>query len=577
MLVRARWAGYPRFPVRLSPPNLCLALLLGVSPLATGCSQNLRAVPAHEASLVDRRSVEFPSGVELSVAVNGLDAPTALAADQDGRLYIADKGRRGQEVRIQRYDPETGRLDEIYPRRDALGDLFANVRKGRNAELFGPVGGLLVDNGELFVTARARDDSGLVVALELDGWDPETGRATSRTVVGQLPAQGDYGVTDLAMHPINGRLYFGVGSATNSGVVGLDNWAVGWVRDHRQFADRPLTDLKIAGYRFNTPDPAAGLLNPEQVNTAPFNPFATSNQRIKAAGDGKPTSAIYSVDPGGGDLRVEAHGIRMPAGLAFNDFANLYAANQGMELRGTRPVKDDPDSIVRIYAVDRSSSAQWYGFPDFSTDFRPVTAPKLQPSRQLLERSGYSELSFLIDHDASGGMSGNAFAAVEMPGIEVGLREPDASALLGATLPPLSGATGLAFVPDSADAFDEYAGQLIVALKGDRAPFSTSGIPLKGPLGREVVAVDLDRGTTTPILTNASNDPGQAGRLHRPIDVTFDENGVMWVLDLGELRMRDGDQRIRRGTGRLYRLGPTPEMPTTQQEPEADTSTVEPM
>ncbi|MEL7240359.1 MAG: hypothetical protein AAGK78_15985, partial [Planctomycetota bacterium] len=349
----------------------------------------------------------------------------------------------------------------------------------------------LHSKGELFVTARDRDDTGQVIAFQLEGWDETAGRPPLRTVVGQLPAQGDYSVSDLAMHPVTGRLFFGVGAATNSGVVGLDNWDVGWVRRHPNFADRPLTDLKIFGYRFNTPDPAAGLLNPEQVNTAPYNPFGVSNQRIEAADDGKPTSAIYSIDPRGGDLRVEAHGIRNPTGLAFNSFANLYASNQGMELRGTRPVKDDPDSIVRVYAVDRSAAAQWYGFPDYSTDFRPVTDERLQPNTQLLERTGYRELSFLVDHENSGGAMGDSFASAEFLGMPVGLRVPDANSLLVTSLPALSGAYGMTFVPRNMAGFEDLAGSLVVTLRGDRAPFATSGVPLTGPQGREVVLVDV--------------------------------------------------------------------------------------
>ena len=53
----------------------------------------------------------------------------------------------------------------------------------------------------------------------------------------------------------------------------------------------PLIDLKIGGSRFDTEDPEAGPLNPDKVNTAPFNPFRMSNQRVKAARGGKPGRA----------------------------------------------------------------------------------------------------------------------------------------------------------------------------------------------------------------------------------------------------------------------------------------------
>ena len=49
------------------------------------------------------------------------------------------------------------------------------------------------------------------------------------TIAANLPAQGDYSVTDMVIDPAPARLFFGVGSATNSGVGGLDNWE--WIQD----------------------------------------------------------------------------------------------------------------------------------------------------------------------------------------------------------------------------------------------------------------------------------------------------------------------------------------------------------
>ena len=128
--------------------------------------------------------------------------------------------------------------------------------------------------------------------------------------------------------------------------------------------------------------------------TGPMQPLGTSNQsRIK--GSEKPTAAIYSVSPSGGDLRVEVHGIRYPRGLRYNEFYRLFATNNGMELRGTRPIKDDPDTLVRVV------SGTWYGFPDFTADFNPVTQEKYQPPTELVLPSGYPDVSFTIDHEAS--------------------------------------------------------------------------------------------------------------------------------------------------------------------------------
>lgn len=531
--------------------RLTVLLLVGALLGAAGCIHRIHTYAADERPTVDRRHVEYPTGMLLQTVAEGFTAATALAVDPEGGVYVADRGSRGREVRISRIEPATGERIEIYPvdRRSVFG-LFDS-----RSRLYGPVGGMAFQDGELFVSARDENDDGLIVAFNLADWKEEM--PPMRTVVGELPARGDHGVTDIAIHPTTGRLYFGLGSATNSGVVGVDNWSVGWLKKHRGFHDRPLVDLKIGGYRFDTEDPAAGPLNPDKVNTAPFNPFRRSNQRIEAAEGGKPTAAIYSVDPLGGDLRVEAHGLRHPRGLAFNEFANLYASNQGMELRGTRPVKDDPDAIVRVPLAASLGSlaaappATWFGWPDYSADLMSITESRFQPPPSFLGRTGYTELSPLIDYR------------------ETDLEVADRETLLTAVLPSLSGVAGMVFVPDGADeGLHDYEGMLVVALHGDRAPFATSELKLIEPVGYKVVVVDPGRRLVRDLIYNIAPLVGSAPQmLNRPIDVAFAPDGSMYLLDMGQMRLRDGSERFKPGTGRLYRLGPVDQSAEPATEP----------
>src|SRR5207247_1162705 len=154
----------------------------------------------------------------------------------------------------------------------------------------------------------------------------------------------------------------------------------------------------------------------------------------------RPTAALYSVDPNGGNVRVEAHGIHYPRGLAFNEFGNLYLTNDGMELRGTRPVKDDPDVLLKF------APRAWYGWPDFSADFRPITDEKFQPPPETIVKSSYSELSFVIDHNAS-----NAGEGLIAPSYA-------RSTLLQASFPSLSGAAKFDFVPASGPLSQQFRG-----------------------------------------------------------------------------------------------------------------------
>ena len=162
--------------------------------------------------------------------------------------------------------------------------------------VYGPVGGIVCYRGRIFVSHRDAHDRGVITSFGYDG--------SHVTVVADLPTQGDYGMTDIAVSSIHERLYFGVGATTNSGVVGLDNWETGWVRDHPGACDLPAKPLKLLGYRFDAQNPKASIFSSDTTVTVPFEPFGVSDiTRIPASPMSKPTGAIYSISPEGGDLR----------------------------------------------------------------------------------------------------------------------------------------------------------------------------------------------------------------------------------------------------------------------------------
>lgn len=497
-------------------------VLAAIAVAVGGCVRQPYVLPVAEQKTIDRAFMEYPSGFELKPYIVNLTAPTAMAFDPQGTLIIAESGVGNVGPRIFGIHPDGKRFD-IYP----AGRRIPLVDSG--FKIYSPIGGMVVDQGRIYISHRDAKGRGMITAFGYDG--------AHTTVVADLPAQGEYSVTDIALSP-SGRLFFGVGAATNSGVVGLDDWAMGWVNDHPQFCDLPWMDLKLLGYRFDTRNPRAGLFGGDDIAvTAPFQPFGTSNQtRIRRAPNEKPTAAIYSVNPAGGGLKVEAHGVRRPRGLAFNEDGNLYMTNNGMELRGTRPIKDDPDALLKVV------SGTWYGWPDFSTDLYPISDARFQPGAEMIIKTGYPDISFLIDHETSG------------------LIRPNRSTLLRATFLPLSGAAKMDFAPGDGP-FKEFHGNVIVALSGDTAPFATGGRKLIGPIGYKVVRVDVDTHQVKDFIRNTQGAP--ASRLdhkplafERPIDVKFGPDGSLYILDFGELTMRSGRPHIKPGSGKIFRLVP---------------------
>jgi hypothetical protein len=537
-------------------PLLRLIVLTGAVSAALiggvgGCTRGPTVIPPDKRTIIDRKLVEYPAGVELQEIARDLTGPVDCEVDGEGNLIIAESGRGKFEPRIYAIRKDGTHFD-IYPTAKRFPFPLNWVKPG--FRIYGPVGGIAISDGKIYVTHRDADGFGTITAFTYDGGHT--------TIVGKLPAQGDYGMGDLAFDRY-GRLWFGVGAATNSGVVGLDNWAAGWVKRYPSFADRPwLFDrstqyLSLLGYRFDTPNPLAGLFGGKDVaGTAPFQPFNSRYRgRIPRAENGRPTAAVFSCDPGGGGLKVEAWGIRYPRGIAFDEWGSPFMTNNGMEMRGTRPVKDDPDAMLRIYG------GTWYGWPDYSADLRRITDPDFQPPQELLVT--YQELSVVVDHQGSR------------------LAEPLRSSLLHAVLPTLSGAAGLTFVPAGGPLGTEHRGHAVIALSGDRAPFATSGRKMKGPTGYRIVRVDPIEKTVTDFVRNTAGLPrSRQGltyhhiSLERPIAVHFDRSdGSMYIVDFGVLEMRRGREFVKERTGRIFKLVPV--APTTQPTTEGVVASVE--
>jgi glucose/arabinose dehydrogenase len=506
-----------------------LALVLFTSTLLLpGCRTGPQIVA--EPATLDRALVEYPAGFELKPFAIGLTAPSAIAFDAEGSLLIAESGAGGNEARIIGFKKD-GTFFQIYPRGQVLPLLYRGFR------LYGPIGGIVATGGKVFATHRDANGLGRVTAFS---YDPNV---EPQTIAAGFPALGDYGMTDIAVHP-SGRLYFGVGAATNSGVVGLDNLN-SWLKRNREFCDVPFIDIKLNGFRFDTNNPFSSIFGGKDVAvTGPFQRFGASDQTsIPRPPPGrktneKPTAAIYSVEQGGGDLKVEAHGVRYPAGLTFNEYGTLYMTNQGMELRGTRPVSDDPDSFLKMLGQET-----WYGWPDYSADLRPITDEQFQPPRELAIRYGYPNVRFVIDQTGSQ------------------LGPPTQGTMLFGVFRPLSGASKFDLAPGSG-AFRKFGGRAFVALAGDRAPFATSGYPMRASTGYRVVMLSIDERKVEDFIKNVKEVPAsRIGRdavagyaLERPIDVKFGPDGAMYILDFGQMRTKDGKPDVRPGTGKILRL-----------------------
>ena len=499
-----------------------IPLLFFATAALTGCIHEPQFIPNSRQKLIDRSVVEFPENCTLVQVLKGLNCPTAECWDSDGNLYIAESGIDNSEPHIFGYRKDRTYFN-VYPwnRRISFSPTGKDV-------LYGPIGGMAWSQGRLYISHRGSNGRGMITALGPKG--------SQYHVVGDLPAQGDYGVTDVCIH--GGRIYFGVGMATNSGVVGIDNFNAGWLKRYPTVHDEIYSPsgepIKIQGYRFDTPNPWAGIFTGPLSVVGPFQAFGRSNLSRIPSSD-KPNGAIYSVSIDGGPVKIEAYGLHNPRGIAFGEYDHGYFTNDGMEMRGTRPVFNDPDVVGRF--VSDSGS---FGAPDHTTDGHPVSDPAYAPPISMLIASGYRELSLLIDKETS----------------HLLLAKFDA--LIYGIFPSLSGAAKLDLIPDTGP-FKDLAGDALVALDGDRSPYATNGMKLQFRPGFKVVLVDIIDKQVKDFVRNtagvpASMQPFGTVALERPCDVKVGPDGDIYILDFGRMDNNSAIPRYYPGTGGVFRL-----------------------
>lgn len=307
----------------------------------------------------DPAAAEVPAGYRVEVVVKDLTYPSCVETDEAGNLYVAEAGYvYGDEAAPARVWRIT---------RDGEMKIVAD-------HLNGPITGLLWHQGRLYISHKTK-----VSIINDDG--------TLKDVVTDLPSLGDHFNNQPVAGP-DGKIYFGQGVATNAGVVGVDNFVFGWLGKNPSFHDTPAHDIQVTGEQFVTLDPMV-LTNskePALVRTGAFNAFgqgAVKGGVVK--GNVKANGTILRMNPDGSGLEVYAWGLRNPYGLAWGRDGKLYAADNGYDDRGSRPVANAPDVLWQV------KQGAWYGWPDYVAG-EPITDSRFRAPKK-------NELKFLMkDH-----------------------------------------------------------------------------------------------------------------------------------------------------------------------------------
>jgi glucose/arabinose dehydrogenase len=415
-------------------------------------------------------AAQVPQGYRVDIVATDLVYPTSVEFDRGGNMFIAEGGYvygdHAAPARIWRVS------------QDGEMKIIAD-------QLNGPITDLLYFKDRLYISHK-----GKISAIDNDG--------AVKDLVTDLPSYGDHFNNQLAAGP-DGKIYFGQGVATNSGVVGVDNFVFGWLGKNPAVHDVPAHDIKVKKKDFITLDPMVltSKKEPPLVRTAPFQAFGRGAKLETIKGAVKSNGTILRMDTDGSNLQVFAWGLRNPFGLAFTKDGNLYASDNGYDERGSRPIGNAPDCLWLI----RENA--WYGFPDFAGGI-PVTDARFKP------KSGPTPDFIMAEHPK-----------VEKP---IALR------------PHQAGVTKLAVSPGGSFGFD---GQLFLAEVGDMSPITGND----HPMGYDVVRVNPADGKAELFFQAKRENLGEKNMEYvttagpkRLVDVQFSPDGdALYVVDIGAI------------------------------------------
>lgn len=265
-----------------------------------------------------------PSGYKIEVFAEKLMTPINLTFTDQEDMLIADAGVGSGNGKVLMHTSTGIRV----------------IAEGFTP----PLTGITFYKENIYVAHR-----GFITIIKPDG--------SKKDIISGLLSLGDHHNNRVIFGP-EGKMYFGQGTATNSGVIGEDNSS--WVKQHPYFHDYPGSFIPLVEQNFEIRNILSDQSG-ELIWTGAYSPFGVPSYRGEyIKGMVKVSGSILRANPDGTQLELVAWGLRNPFRLKFDRQNRLFCENHGIDVRGSRLVNQSPDEFQWI------RQGMWYGWPDYT-------------------------------------------------------------------------------------------------------------------------------------------------------------------------------------------------------------------
>lgn len=464
--------------------------------LLTSCYGILRSSGGGERVSAEKRFINtydviLPQGYEIEVAAKNLTFPTGITFDNTGIPYVTESGYSYGEVFTV---PKLIRINK-----DGSLTTIASGKKN------GPWNGVWFHNGSFYISEGGEMEGGRILRVDLNG--------NMTPLIEGLPSLGDHHTDGPVVH--GEYIYFGQGTATNSGVVGEDNFRFGWLKRNPEFHDIPCRDIKLAGVNYSS-DNVLKEGSKEVVSTGAFSSYGTKSEAGQVIRGSIPCSgSVMRIPLDGGKPELVAWGFRNPYGLAFDSKGQLFVTDNGYDDRGSRPVWGAGDNLWKV------EEGKWYGWPDYSAGHALFEGNLSVPGKGMPLR-----------------------ILAEDPGVP-----PHPVVSMGVH----SSSNGFDFSRSKDFGFE---GEAFVAQFGDMSPDVGK---VEKPVGYKVVRVNIETGVINDFALNRKkNAPAskiKTGGIERPAAVRFSPDGKsLYIVDFGIMLTSDKGPKPLEGTGVIWKV-----------------------